>query len=353
MKDAFRDHAALRRLYEDCVAFNAVNRSVRNLRFGPFGLELSFSNPDVEELLMESMNHAATDEPGENRIVIADFAGDEPASFRDITERLPDILPYIQAILRSAPDESGPMVAWRPHSRCFEAFDPDTGNSLLAFADHRIASPEEWVTPLRFSMHHLSIATPFVIAHGASLHFEDTGLLLSGIAGAGKSTTTARAIQNGFRTAGDDVLMIETTGTRPMGYGLYSKLKLFPDVARTLQHHDRVRWTDIYTHGHKVSCRIDDLFAGAFRSSIALDAILVPRIVATSGTEIVPVSRAQAMRALASSLVLARGGEAPTLRKLAALLRTVPVYALEMGSDPDRLFESLRSFCRNLENTAP
>lgn len=248
MTGAFRDHAALRRLYEDCVALNAVNRSVRNLRFGPFGLELSFSNPDIEELLMESMHHAATDEPGNTGIVIADFAGDEPASFRDITERLPDHLPYIQAILRSPLDESGPMVAWRPQSRCFEAFDPDTGTGLLAFADHRIASPEEWVTPLRFSMHHVSIATPYVIAHGASLHFEDTGLLLSGIAGAGKSTTTARAIQNGFRTAGDDVLMIETTGTRPMGYGLYNKLKVFPDVARTLQHHDRVRWTDIHTH---------------------------------------------------------------------------------------------------------
>lgn len=59
------------------------------------------------------------------------------------------------------------------------------------------------------------------------------------------------------------------------------------------------------------------------------------------------------MRALASSLALARGGEAATLRKLATLLRTLPVYALEMGSDPDRLFERLRTFCRNLKTPAP
>jgi len=75
-------------------------------------------------------------------------------------------------------------------------------------------------------------------------------------------------------------------------------------------------------------------FAGRLASSLALDAILLPRITGGRATAIRPASPAEGMRTLAPTTVyLHAGARAETFRMLAGIIRRVPCHVLELGED--------------------
>ena len=70
---------------------------------------------------------------------------------------------------------------------------------------------------------------------------------------------------------------------------------------------------------------------------------LVPQIVALRPeTRVVPATAAAALTALAPTTILALHPPQPNaLREMAALVRAVPCYTLELGSDVDRIPEAI------------
>jgi hypothetical protein len=78
--------------------------------------------------------------------------------------------------------------------------------------------------------------------------------------------------------------------------------------------------------------------------SAQLKAIAVPRIVSRSETRVLPSSAADALAAVAPSTLLQLPGNGPHLmRMLSATVRSVPCFALEVGSDPRRIPPALES----------
>jgi hypothetical protein len=71
--------------------------------------------------------------------------------------------------------------------------------------------------------------------------------------------------------------------------------------------------------------------------------VLVPHVVALRPeTRVVPTTAAAALAALAPTTILALHPPQPNaLREMAALVRAVPCYTLELGSEVDRIPEAI------------
>ena len=86
-----------------------------------------------------------------------------------------------------------------------------------------------------------------------------------------------------------------------------------------------------------------DAFPGSPIGGFPLRAVLVPRVVAREPeTRAVPVSGAAALTALAPSTIFQLFPPATNaLAEMAALVRAVPCYSLELGSEIERIPEAI------------
>src|SRR5690606_16695025 len=238
--------------------------------------------------------------------------------------------------LRLHPDVA---AVWQPGWRSFEAFDRDAGAGMMLVSRLAQAPGWVWAAPMQRLLHWMTVPTTHAIVHGATLTHDGTGLLLAGVSGSGKSTTTARALGGGFGTVGDDLVLVETARRRPVAHALFDAIKVDPSVACELTA-AATNWTEVE---HKKMCRISDLAPGALMSSFPLDAILIPRVVPGRSTRISAATPTDALRALApSTMSILRGGEQSTLSKMAKLTRNLPAYHLELGADADQLLDAIR-----------
>ena len=195
----------------------------------------------------------------------------------------------------------------------------------------------------------MTVPTSHVVVHGASLFHENTGLLLAGRGGAGKSTTTARALIAGFSSVGDDLLLVDADSPSPVAHALYDAVKVDPVTARVLCPSRQINWTNVDSCDGKKLCKISELAEGALVKSHQLNAILVPHVVDSPVSRILPGVATDALRVKASStMTILRGGEQETLAKMARIARSLPTYRLELGNEPAQLVDLLRQFCRDL-----
>jgi len=194
----------------------------------------------------------------------------------------------------------------------------------------------EWEAggPFRLILHWISQNHDYQMLHGAAVDFGTAKILLTGVGGSGKSTTTAAAVHEGYKIAGEDFVIVNKIGD-PKAHALYDTLKLtgmalelFPDYAAKAVNPDRP--TD-----EKARIYLSEVSPGCLISRMPLEAIAVLRLGRKKNTDIRPVSPAIALRALApSTLFLLRNGFNEGFRWIADFVRTVPCYEVILGTDP-------------------
>jgi hypothetical protein len=176
-----------------------------------------------------------------------------------------------------------------------------------------------WWTPLHWALP----ANGRPLVHGAAVG----GVLLVGPGGSGKSTTACAAAAAGLPCAGDDYVAVEREadgGWR--AHALYRWARL---DARSLRRLPSA--SPVYDDGEKSGVEI------ATVDSLALRAVVVPRVAARTGTPR-PISPAEALRALApSTLIQTTGGDPGIAASLARLVRSLPTLSLEVGPDLDAI----------------
>jgi hypothetical protein len=159
-----------------------------------------------------------------------------------------------------------------------------------------------------------------------------------GRGGSGKSTTALACLEAGLRYAGDDFVAIEARPD-PYVHSLYCSGKL--------ESHHLERFSLLSAAAANPERRGDEkaiVYAQHARpdapiAGFPLRAVLVPRIVATSPeTRVVPASSSTALTALAPSTMFQLHPSQPNaLSEMAALVRRVPCFSLELGYDIDRI----------------
>jgi hypothetical protein len=175
------------------------------------------------------------------------------------------------------------------------------------------------------------------LVHAGMVARGGNGVLLGGAGGAGKSTTSLACVDSGFDFLGDDRIGLEADAGNFIGHSIYGsalvdqrQLEQFPALAGAAvapRHPTRERKPLVF---------LNEVCPGQLVPTTRVRAVALPRIGEGRTTRIRPAKPAEALRIIApSSLILPLGPGPLGMSRLAALVRTVPSYWLDLGTDLD------------------
>lgn len=255
-----------------------------------------------------------------------------------------------------------------PHTspRHHERLHVDAGRGLRAFYDHDrrfwaicdaltrrglfwIADPQElpfWeeAAPFKAIFNWFLAGTRATLLHAGVVAHDGRGVLLAGPGGSGKSTTVMKAVAAGLGTCGDDLVVVDDSAGAWTGHALYDAAKFFPAEPAG-------RVPDLFTNaaarpcGDKLLVRYSDVAPGRLVRSVPLAALMHCVIAGQATTTITPLAPGGMLRAVGPpTAFLLRGAESETLRKAAALVRSVPSFTLALGTNPTEAVDTLRGW---------
>ena len=235
----------------------------------------------------------------------------------------------------------GPVrIAWEPEQRHFSAFSIPKRLALLRTPDAETLPSWERAAPLRRVLHWWASDQGLQLVHAAALGDSDGGVLLVGPGGSGKSTTALACIGSSIGYAGDDYCLISLDGS-PRVHALYGSGKADGDsVARLPNLKAAFAASTLQGEGKSVIFAAKEAMVGSF----PLRAIVAPKVAPDTAGRLDPLSKAEALRAVApTTLFQMPGDRRESLSRLTALVRDLPCWRLSVGRDPAAAQSLLKS----------
>ena len=298
----------------------------QDLLLGGFRIRLQFAGPSLVPVIAPAFDHLAA-------------PYDEQAA--DLTVRVwdaastgvPPIPLPADVLLR---EETGPRYHGEEDGVVVHAADSTLSiiDAKRRMALHYLpdASNALWyqkATPLKDILHAWTKWHDLQLVHAAAVGNHDGGVLIAGVAGSGKSTTSLACLRGGLAFAGDDYVVVDIEGA--FVHSLYSSAKLEWD---NFDHHP-----ELFRPGNS---RVDPKAVGFVARDVPdgvargfpLRALLLPTIGETDQTRAMPTTAAHALLRLAPSTMLQMPGhDQQSLGALARLVDAVPAFRLELGTD--------------------
>jgi hypothetical protein len=232
----------------------------------------------------------------------------------------------------------------------------DVGSGVLSLYDRALRRAVVWcrdpdcvpasyaAAPLRTVLHWWAHDLGGQLAHAAAVGADAGAVLLTGRSGSGKSTSTLSCLDAGLGYLGDDYVLLTLDGG-PRVHSLYNSAKANVDYLRRALPHWSGRVDAVAQDEQKAVMFLHRHVPDQLRSSLAIRAIVLPRVAQAARTALRRVSQAECFRALApTTLNQLPHGQASTSANLAAVAKALPAYALDLGRDIPaipRLLETL------------
>jgi hypothetical protein len=178
------------------------------------------------------------------------------------------------------------------------------------------------------------------LAHAAAIGTASGGILLGGKGGSGKSTTTLACLASGLRCAGDDYVLVGPSDPS-LARTVYNTAKLeshhllraFPALVRAVGNPGEMEREKaiLFLHEH---------FPEALIPGFPIKAIVLPRVSGSTASRLTEVSPAFGLTAIApSSMFQLRWSGPEDFRRIASVVRQVPNYILELGTELEEIPE--------------
>ncbi|MDQ1493568.1 MAG: hypothetical protein QOG69_51 [Actinomycetota bacterium] len=245
-------------------------------------------------------------------------------------------------------------VLLQPGQRSLSAIDELSGEAWYWCDDADALPYWEFAAPLRMLLHWWLGTRGALMLHAAAIGSDNGGVLIVGRGGSGKSTTSLLGLRAGLQFASDDYVAVDrnldATGC-PTVHSLFGSGKLtadqyanFPELHAGVVNADRL-------DTEKAVLFVGRVFPRQLVRQFPLQAVLVPRITGRPETIARPASPVAALAALAPSTIFQLPGTASAdLAAMAEVVRQVPTYALELGTDLDAVPLAIANLLRSLEN---
>jgi hypothetical protein len=209
------------------------------------------------------------------------------------------------------------------------------GDSMRLPAWHRAA-------PLRAALNWVLRGPRRTLMHAAAIGRGGRGLLIGGAGGSGKSTTALSWLLSGGDFAGENDVLVDLDGSDgPAAAPVYANAKVDAATIRLLPELAGIVGPDEEELRGKSVLDIRKLRPGQPTGPIPIAAIVVPRVAGSALPTVKPIGAAAALRAIAPSSILQLPGERGGLAVLAALVRELPSFELELALDPAANVEAL------------
>jgi hypothetical protein len=342
------------------AAASASSCPERFFRIGGRSLRLRFAGDALVAPLTRAIAHLEierTDSP--------DFAIDLWDSASTSTELSPLLAGLIEMAERAPFDVLSSRYELRPLQNDRVSSTYDLGSGVLSVFDAIGNRAFYWVrdaeelpyyergAPLRTLFNWWLSQRDLHCAHAAAVGTDDGALLLTGRGGSGKSTTALACLNAGMQYASDDYCVIGRHPT-PEVYSLYNTGKLRDEVDLARQPNfgpwiaNRERSGD-----EKLLMFLYEHAPDRLLLSAPLRAIVIPRVAAgATESELHEISPALALRALApTSMFQLPGSAAQAMLMMAGLVKALPCYRLDAGSDIAAIPGLLRDLLTELSPT--
>lgn len=249
--------------------------------------------------------------------------------------------PFSEETARTFSAEGITLVR-HPTERTLFLWDARRRQAVYWVADSRAIPEWEQAAPMRLLLHWWTAGRPLQLVHSSAVGGPAGGVLLAGRGGSGKSTTALACFQAGLSYAGDDFVLAEI-GPSPRVHALYGTGKLAADSLSRLPSFQAAILNPERGPAEKAILSMDRVRPGGVIGSFPLRAILLPRVSENGQTSWTRASAAEALGALApSTLFQLSGGREESFRKMSELVRLVPSYRLELGSDLSAITGAVR-----------
>jgi predicted O-methyltransferase YrrM len=309
-------------------------------------LRMRFAGGALEPALLAAFAHARTNEIDEiaNRLEV--LLWDSASTGATDPE-----IPWALGDVRARGDVRGfdshkVSVFTEPASGAITVLHRERGEIVYWVVDVESVPWYERGAPLRGALHHWAADRAWHFVHAAAVGRDGVGVLLAGPTGSGKSTTALACLAAGFDYVGDDYVVL-TDGERPRAHCLYSTAKLDASALERLPALETAVVDTRREREHKVVLDLARFRPEAVGGSLPIDAIVLPRIAARGGPPVIRRAGAgEALRALAPTTLLQLPGAAHVrMKAMASLVRSVPVFSLELGADVDGVPEAVTRIC--------
>ena len=191
----------------------------------------------------------------------------------------------------------------------------------------------EMAAPLRLVLHGWLRTKGIEVVHAAAVGSDDGCVLLVGKAGSGKSWTALAAARSDLRILADDYCLV-SPGTPTRVSSVYNAAKTHGDALDRLPFLDQMVSNPSRPDDDKAVYFLQEHMPDRLLLDADLRAIVIPRRTTAQTAVLSPAPRGAALAALAPSTILqlpAAGAE--TLERLTELVRNVPTYFLDVGTE--------------------
>ncbi len=234
-------------------------------------------------------------------------------------------------------------ILYNPDSQIFSMVDTLSGRAWYYVTRASRIPFYEKAAPMRMILHWLCEMFGSTMVHAAAIGYHSKAALLAGRSGTGKSTTALLAAQNGFRFLGDDYVVLDNS-IKPVVFSAYNSIKFRWDMLERLSLSETLIVNDP-EKDEKGYFYMQRIWNNNLIRKMPLEMILLPMIEKRSKTTFTRISPARGLLALsASSIFQMPGSGQTTLKRLADILRDIPVYQMSMGTDNFEILESLKYF---------
>jgi len=235
--------------------------------------------------------------------------------------------------------ESGVVLAsFDIQNKILSIFDRETKKGI--FWTSSASNLPEWElgAPLRNILTWALLDSGLHLVHAAAVGKQGIGVLLCGSGGAGKSTTTALCLQNGFLTAGDDYCAISITNG-PKVYGIYGLLKLVPGAIGTYNLSNPQGFRE--RSDGKMHYSIEPSMC----KSLAISSIVFTKVSQETKTITRLSPRDGLLRLMSSTLPQAIIPQTELFEAMGDFSKAIGAYEFEVGPDVDNVFKTLDELC--------
>ncbi len=236
-------------------------------------------------------------------------------------------------------------------SHTLKMLDARQNVGLFWIHDARDVPFYESAAPLQAILHRWMGMNGHQLLHAGAVGMASGGVLLAGRGGSGKTSTALACVFAGLLYAGDDYVLLSNEGV-PFVHSLYNSAKLdpdnldrFPHLAGRVVNNDRLDTEKavVFLHQH---------WPNQVSSGFPLRAIGVVRAGGGRCTEVSAAPSALALKALAPSTVLQLSGAGQRdLRRIANLVKRVPCFSLDLGTEPDEIARTISALLSQLQES--
>ena len=298
----------------------------RNILLAGYRIRVEFAGPALVPVIQPAFDHLAEHDGGQ--------AADLSVCVWDATSTGVRPLPLPADVLHRG--ETGPRyhgedggIVVHAADATLSVLDARRKTALHYLPDANNALWYQKATPLKDIVHAWTSWHDLQLIHAAAVGNHDGGVLIAGVAGSGKSTTSLACLRGGLAYAGDDYVLVDIE--RAFVHSLYSSAKL--------------EWDNFDRHPElflPANSRADPkalaFLARDVRDRMArgfpLRALLLPTITGREETRAIPTTTARALLGLAPSTMLQMPGHnQQSLGAMARLVDGVPAFQLELGTD--------------------